>query len=68
MFRNGPLKKNEMMKSKFGKFQRMEQQNLKNLNTNNYSYLEISGGQSSNPYLNIAHFFHTRVDQNSVVA
>jgi hypothetical protein len=34
----------------------MEQHDLKNikncLNTNIYSYLEISGGQSSNPYLN----------------
>jgi hypothetical protein len=26
------------------------------LNTNIYFYLETSGGQSSNPYLNIAHF------------
>ncbi len=38
----------------------MEQSALKNvnscLNTNIYSYLETSGGQSSNPYLNIAHF------------
>jgi len=38
----------------------MEQCALKNvnncLNTNNYSYLETSGGQSSNPYLNVVHF------------
>ncbi len=39
----------------------MEQRTLKNvyncLNTNIYSYLETSGGQSSNLFLNIAHFF-----------
>ncbi len=44
----------------------MEQRALKNvnncLNTNIYSYLETSGGQSSNPYLNVVHFFNTRVD------
>jgi len=27
------------------------------LNTRNYSYLEMSGGQSFNLYLNIVHFF-----------
>ncbi len=41
----------------------MEQRALKNvnncLNTNIYSYLETSGGQSSNPYLNVVHFFIT---------
>jgi hypothetical protein len=31
------------------------------LNTNIYSYLETSGGQVSDPYLNVAHFFNTRV-------
>jgi hypothetical protein len=31
------------------------------LNTNIYSYLEISRGQSSNLYLNVAHFFNTSV-------
>ncbi len=45
---------------------KMEQHALKNinncLNTNIYSYLETSGGQSSNPYLNVVHFFNTRVD------
>jgi hypothetical protein len=44
----------------------MEQHTLKNvnncLNTNIYSYLEISGGQSSNPYLNVVQFFNTRVN------
>ncbi len=39
----------------------MEQHAFKNvnncLNTNIYSYLETSGGQSSNPYLNVVHFF-----------
>jgi hypothetical protein len=41
----------------------MEQRTLKNvnngLNTKIYSYLEISGGQSSNLYLNVVHFFST---------
>ncbi len=32
------------------------------LNTNINSYLETSGGQSSNPYLNVVHFFNTRFD------
>ncbi len=44
----------------------MEQRNLKNvnnyLNTNTYSYLETSGGQSSNLYLNVTHFFNTSVN------
>jgi hypothetical protein len=39
----------------------MEQQAFKNvnicLNTNIYSYLETSGGQSSNLHLNVVHFF-----------
>jgi hypothetical protein len=43
----------------------MEQYTLKNvnnyLNTNIYSYLETSGGQISNPYLNVVHFFNIRV-------
>ncbi len=43
----------------------MEEHALKNvnncLNTNNYSYLEASGGQSSNLYLNAVHFFNTSV-------
>ena len=32
------------------------------LNTNIYSYLETSGGQSYNSYLNVAHFFNTGVN------
>jgi hypothetical protein len=44
----------------------MEQRAFKNvnscLNTNMYSYLETSGGQSSNEYLNVVHFFNTRVE------
>jgi hypothetical protein len=44
----------------------MEQRTLKNvnncLNTNIYSYLETSGGQSSNPYLNVVNFLNTRAD------
>ncbi len=30
------------------------------LNANIYSYLETSGGQSSNQYLNVVHFFSTQ--------
>jgi hypothetical protein len=41
----------------------MEQRTLKNvnnyLNTNIYSYLETSGGQSSILHLNVAHFLNT---------
>ncbi len=41
----------------------MEQRALKNVNndlsTNIYSYLETLGGQSSNTYLNVVHFFNT---------
>jgi hypothetical protein len=44
----------------------MEQHTLKNVKncliTNIYAYLESSGGQSSNPHLNVVHFFNTRVD------
>ncbi len=44
----------------------MEQHALQNvnncLNTNIYSYLETSGGQSSGPYLNVAHFFNAGVN------
>jgi hypothetical protein len=52
--------------------QSMEQRTLKNvnnyLNTNIDCYLETSGGQSSNLYLNVAHFFNTRVNKTSVAA
>ncbi len=52
--------KNEM------KWDKMEHHTLKNANncmkTNIYSYLETSGGQSSNPYLNVVHFLNTRAD------
>ncbi len=45
--------------------QPMEQRALKNvnncLNTNIYSYLETSVGQSYNLYLNVVHFFNTSV-------
>jgi len=41
----------------------MEQHTFKNVNncisTNIYSYFETSGGQSSNLYLNVVHFFNT---------
>ncbi len=44
----------------------MEQRALQNvnncLNTNIYSYLETSGGQSYNLYLNGVHFFNTSVN------
>jgi len=47
----------------FAKRLLMEQHTLQNvnncLNTKIYSYLETSGGQSSNLYLNVVHFFNT---------
>ena len=50
----------------------MEQHTLKNvnncLNTNIYYYLETSGGQSSNQYLNVVHFLNTGADQKYVAA
>ncbi len=50
----------------------MEQCTLKNvnnyLNANIDSYLETSGGQSSNLYLDVVHFFNTRVNKTSVAA
>jgi hypothetical protein len=46
--------------------ERMEQRTLKNvnngLNTNIYSYLQPSGGQSSNLYLNVSHIINTTVN------
>ncbi len=50
----------------------MEQYALKNVNncfnTNIYSYLETSGNQDSNLYLNVVHFFNTSVNYTSVAA
>jgi hypothetical protein len=47
------------------KFSAMEQCTLKivnnSLNTNIYSYLETSGGQSSSLYLNVVRFFNASV-------
>ncbi len=44
----------------------MEQRSLKNvnnnMNTNIYSCLETAGGESSNPHLNVVHFFNTSVN------
>jgi hypothetical protein len=44
----------------------MEVRTLKNvnnyLNTNIYSYLETSGGQCSNLYLNVVQFLNTSVN------
>ncbi len=31
-------------------------------NTNTHSHLETSGGQSSNPYLDVVHFFNTSIN------
>jgi hypothetical protein len=46
----------------------MEQHTLKNanncLNTKIDSYLETSGGQSSNPYLNVVHFLTPELIRN----
>ena len=54
------------------KYALMEQHTLKNvnnyLNTNIYSYLETSGGQNYNQYLNVVHFFNTSVNKTSVAA
>ncbi len=38
------------------------------LNTYIYSYLETSGGQSSNLYLNVAQFFYASVNKTCVAA
>jgi len=50
----------------------MEQRALQNVNncfnTNIFSYLETSGGQSSNLCLNVVHFFNTSVNYTSVAA
>ncbi len=50
----------------------VEQRALKNVNNclknNIYSYLETSGGQSSNLYLNVVHFFNAIANQTSVAA
>ncbi len=47
----------------------MEQCALKNVNNdmniNIYSYLETSGGQSCNLYLNVVHFYNTSVNEIS---
>ncbi len=50
----------------------MEQRAFKNvnscLNTKIYSYLETSGGQSINLYLNVVYFFNITVNKTSVAA
>jgi hypothetical protein len=50
----------------------MEEHALNNVNnywnTNISLYLEKSGGQISNLYLNVAHFFNTSVNKTSVAA
>jgi hypothetical protein len=38
------------------------------MNRNIYSYLETSGGESSNAYLNVVHFLNTRADEKSLAA
>ncbi len=56
----------------FGAHCPMEQQALKNvnnyLNANIYSCLETSGGQSSNLYSHVVHFFNKSVNLTSVLA
>ncbi len=42
--------------------------NTNYLNTNIYSYFETSGGQSSDLYLNVVHFFNISVNYTSVAA
>jgi hypothetical protein len=67
MFNNGKFDTNFIS---FNFFFGMEQSTLRNisncLNTNINTYLETSGGHSSNTYLNVVHFFNTRVDSKSV--
>ena len=50
----------------------LEQRALNNLNyclnTNIYPYLDISGGQSYNLYLNVVQFFNPGVNKTSVAA
>jgi hypothetical protein len=50
----------------FNVFYAMEKCTLRNvnnyLNTNIYSFLETSGGRSSNLYLKLVHFFNTSVN------
>jgi hypothetical protein len=50
----------------------MEQRALKSVNncwnTNTYSYLETSGGQSSNLHLNVVLFFNASVNWTFVAA
>ncbi len=50
----------------------MKEHALKNvnncLNANIYYYLETSGGQSYNLYVNVVHFFNTSVNETSVAA
>jgi hypothetical protein len=52
-----------LLQKKYQKWETMEQHAFENvnnsLNTNIYSYLEKSGGQSYNLYLNVLHFFNT---------
>jgi hypothetical protein len=38
------------------------------LNINIYYYLKSSGGQSSNLYLNVVHFFNTDVNKKTMAA
>ena len=62
LFQNHILKIKDCMYSLFP----LEQHALKKvnncLNANIYSYLETTGGQSSNLYLNVVHFFNTSVN------
>ncbi len=50
----------------FGIGRSMEQRTFKNVNiylsANIFSYLETSGGQTSNLYINVVHFFSSSVN------
>ncbi len=64
----GAAKHSTLVTSHLGskKHQIIEQCALKNvnncLNTNIYSYLETTGGQNFNLYLNVVHFFNTSIN------
>ena len=51
------------LSSVFGPMEQHALKNVKNcMNTNIYSYLETSGGQISNLYLNVVNFFNTSLN------
>jgi hypothetical protein len=60
------IQRNDTQHNDHSVYKTMEQRTLKNVNnclyTNIYSYLETSGGISYSSYLNVVHFFNTRVN------